>query len=192
VSKPWKPGRETVELRPSRIRRAPASDTIATPARSRERDLWTSLAGVTVVALTCVALILGISIVTGHINMAPAAEATPAMQFAYCRDDNGSDCVVDGDTFYLNGEEIRVAGIDAPEMHPSRCPEERERGITATVRLRNLLNQGEVTVQPSQGLRDDHGRSMRQVMVDGSDVAPVLIAAGVVRDYGGGPRSWCE
>src|SRR5438128_1931962 len=47
--------------------------------------------------------------------------------------------VIDGDTFDLNGTRIRVAGIDAPETHPSRCPEEAALGAAATQKLAELL-----------------------------------------------------
>lgn len=55
---------------------------------------------------------------------APAARAS----FGYCYRGGGTDCVVDGDTFYIGGEKVRIPGIDAPETHPPRCAYEAKLG----------------------------------------------------------------
>src|SRR3954470_14909477 len=47
--------------------------------------------------------------------------------------------VIDGDTFDIGGERVRVAGIDAPETHPSRCANEAALGAAATQKLAALL-----------------------------------------------------
>ncbi|HYD46272.1 MAG TPA: hypothetical protein VEA79_13485, partial [Phenylobacterium sp.] len=46
--------------------------------------------------------------------------------------------VIDGDTFVHDGVRIRIADIDAPEVH-GRCPEERALAARATDRTRQLL-----------------------------------------------------
>lgn len=51
--------------------------------------------------------------------------------------------VTDGDTFRLtSGERIRIANIDAPEIHPrqAKCQLEVERGEAASRRVRGLLD----------------------------------------------------
>ena len=54
------------------------------------------------------------------------AMATPllllAASFALCAEGPRSTCVVDGDTFWLNGEKVRMADINAPETHGAACP----------------------------------------------------------------------
>ena len=111
--------------------------------------------------------------------------------FGYCHTGGGTNCVVDGDTFHINGDKVRIAGIDAPETHPPRCPEEARLGNEATVMLRGLLNSGAVTMTGIDRDQDSYGRLLRNVAVNGQDVGEAMIAAGVARDYGTGRRSWC-
>jgi micrococcal nuclease len=41
-------------------------------------------------------------------------------------------CVVDGDTFWLEGEKIRIADIDTPEISEPKCDAEYQLGMKAT------------------------------------------------------------
>src|SRR3546814_7617606 len=41
--------------------------------------------------------------------------------FTMCARPPHSDCVIDGDMFYLGSQAIRIADIDTPETHPPRC-----------------------------------------------------------------------
>jgi endonuclease YncB( thermonuclease family) len=113
------------------------------------------------------------------------------VSFDYCKWGGGTNCVVDGDTFYLNGEKVRIAGIDAPETHPPRCDYEARLGDQACVGLHALLNSGAVTMTGIGRDRDVYGRLLRNVAVDGEDVGEAMISAGVAREYGSGRRSWC-
>ena len=61
--------------------------------------------------------------------------APVSASFDYCKWGGGTNCVVDGDTFYLNGEKVRIAGIDAPETHDYRCESELALGNQATEKL---------------------------------------------------------
>jgi endonuclease YncB( thermonuclease family) len=99
--------------------------------------------------------------------------------------------VVDGDTFWIDGQKVRIAGIDAPETHPSRCEDEARLGNRATEQLHALLNSGAVTMTGIDRDRDRYGRLLRNVAVNGADVGEAMIAAGVAREYGRGRRSWC-
>lgn len=121
-----------------------------------------------------------------------AAHSTRSRQaFGYCRWGGGANCVVDGDTFWIGGAKVRIAGIDAPETHPSRCVEEARLGKAATERLHDLLNSGAVTMTGMRRDRDVYGRLLRDVAVDGVDVGGAMVSAGVARDYGHGRRGWC-
>ena len=112
---------------------------------------------------------------------------------AYARDDStitGTIYVIDGDTFSLRGRRIRILGMDAPETHPSRCRQEAQLGSAATDKLRALLSSGTITMSGSG--HDQYGRDLRQVFVNGVDVADSMISAGLARSYDGGKKqSWC-
>lgn len=130
------------------------------------------------------------------LNEAPAADGSPvvARTFSACHFGGGRNCVVDGDTFWIDGEKIRIANIDTPETHPPRCAAEAERGAAATRRLHALLSAGAISLHAS-GLRshDRYGRRLATVSVNGADVGQVLIREGLARAYGGGPRAgWCS
>ena len=125
-------------------------------------------------------------------NGARARPSTGSGQaFGYCKWGGETNCVVDGDTFWIGGEKVRIAGIDAPETHPSRCDEEARLGEEATEKLRALLNSGAVTMTHIDRDRDKYGRLLRNVAVNGADVGEAMISAGVAREYAGGRRPWC-
>jgi hypothetical protein len=98
--------------------------------------------------------------------------------------------VIDGDTFALGSRRIRILGMDAPETHPSRCAQEAQLGNAATEKLSALLASGTVTMSGSG--HDQYGRDLKQVFVNGVDVADRMIGAGLARSYEGGKRQgWC-
>ena len=66
--------------------------------------------------------------------------------FRLCHIGGGTNCVVDGDTIWLEGQNIRIADIDAPETHEFDCPEEKALGDRATLRLQELVNSGPITL----------------------------------------------
>ena len=114
-----------------------------------------------------------------------------AIAFTFCHAGGGTNCVVDGDTFYLAGEKIRIADIDAPETHDYRCAEELERGQAATRRLQDLLSSGAVRLASIDRDRDAYGRKLRTVEVNGAGVGEALVGEGLARWYAGGRRGWC-
>ena len=111
--------------------------------------------------------------------------------FSYCKWGGGTNCVVDGDTFWIGGQKVRIADIDAPETHDYRCRSELELGERAARDLQALLNSGAVTMTHIDRDRDVYGRLLRNVRVNGRDVGEALIAEGVARAYAGGRRPWC-
>lgn len=124
---------------------------------------------------------------------APAAPvAAAATSFGFCHSGGGSNCVVDGDTFWMAGDKIRIADIDTPETHPARCPEEARLGAAATQRLQALLNSGTVTLHPIDRDTDRYGRKLRRVEVNGRGVGDTLIAEGLARPYRGRRMGWCD
>jgi endonuclease YncB( thermonuclease family) len=121
----------------------------------------------------------------------PSTSSGRTVRFDFCHVGGGTNCVVDGDTFYIGGAKVRIAGIDTPETHPPRCSREAQLGDQATQKLQALLNSGAVTITGIDRDRDTYGRLLRNVAVDGQDVGEALIAAGVAREYGRGRRGWC-
>lgn len=81
-------------------------------------------------------------------------------------------CVVDGDTFWWNGEKIRIADIDAPELH-GRCQAERTRAIAARDRLVELLGRGPVIITRTG--TDRYRRTLARV----GTIGPQLIREGL-------------
>jgi endonuclease YncB( thermonuclease family) len=118
--------------------------------------------------------------------------ATPVVSFDFCQSREGDNCVIDGDSFILRGETIRLAPIDAPEMGTPRCEAERQLAEQAEQRLHSLLNQGPVVLERS-GFRDQdgYGRSLRDAVVNGRSVSEQLVAEGLAQPWRGRRAEWC-
>jgi endonuclease YncB( thermonuclease family) len=110
-------------------------------------------------------------------------------RFSMCHSGGGTNCVVDGDTFWFQGQKIRIADIDTPETHPARCAEEARLGAAATDRLQGLLNAGAFSLEG--GDTDRYGRALRTVTRDGESLGGVLVDEGLARWYAGGRQPWC-
>lgn len=104
----------------------------------------------------------------------------------------GTYSVYDGDTLTINGERIRIIGLDAPEIGSgARCASEARAADEARNELRRLLRGAEITLRRDG--TDRYGRTLAYVYADGRDVAKELIAQGLARPYDGGQReSWCQ
>ena len=192
MSKHWNPAKPRVALKPSRIRRDPVrlvSDVPATRkkrAYSSEREMWFGMTGVVLFASAIAVVIVGISVAT-FTRDDPGAAAR-AGRFGQCYDSDGPNCVLDGDTIYVRGRRVEIAGIEAPRIQGSGCADERTRGIDAAVRLADQLNGGQVTL--GVPFRDPSGRAVRMVEVNGSNLGEQMIAAGLAR-RAGDPQGWC-
>jgi micrococcal nuclease len=109
--------------------------------------------------------------------------------------------VLDGDTIAVRahiwlGQElathVRLAGIDAPELH-GKCDRERRLAAAARDFLAQRLVERHVMLRDVQ-VDKYGGRVVARVVTDaGEDVAGALIGAGFARPYGGGTRlPWCD
>ncbi|MBC2666772.1 thermonuclease family protein [Novosphingobium flavum] len=123
--------------------------------------------------------------------MALALLSLTAAAFALCPEGPRTTCVVDGDTFWLAGEKIRIADINAPETHGARCPAEQARGDAATRRLIALLNAGPFELAPYARDRDRYGRLLRVVLRGGQSVGAKLVSEGLAEPWRGRRSSWC-
>ncbi len=91
--------------------------------------------------------------------------------------------VTDGDTFRLeSGERIRIANIDAPEIHAreAKCRLEITRGESASRHARALLEGKTVTFER---MGRSYNRTVARVRVDGRDLGQALIAAGAAKPW---------
>lgn len=113
-----------------------------------------------------------------------------AVLLTICAPGPRDNCVVDGDTFWLAGEKIRIADIDTPEISEPKCPAEKALGERAKFRLLELLNAGALEVQRT-GV-DRYQRTLAVVTVDGRSVGAVLVAEGLARQWDGARRTWCQ
>ena len=116
----------------------------------------------------------------------------PARDFPICSSARRVNCVVDGDTFWFEGERVRIADIDAPEISRPECNRERELGRRSTQRLQALLNEGpfELRRQGSRD-RDVYGRLLRTIHRDGRSLGDVLVEEGLARPWRGRSEQWC-
>ena len=128
---------------------------------------------------------------------APAAgelsliDDSPAVHFELCGMTRHS-CVVDGDTFWLDGQKIRIADIDTPEISEPKCAFEYDLGMKATYRLRDLLNAGAFEIQSIADREEDrYGRKLRVIMRDGQSLGDQLVREGLARPWTGRRRPWC-
>ena len=124
-------------------------------------------------------------------NRSIADSESYSAQFSLCHSGGGHNCVVDGDTFWLQGEKIRIADIDTPETHPSRCTQEARLGSAATNRLHDLLNDGGFSLEETERDTDRYGRKLRIVTRNGQSIGGQMVDEGLARWYGSGRRSWC-
>ncbi len=124
--------------------------------------------------------------------MPPEAEpeGVSGIYFVRCGGPPHYNCVIDGDTFYLRDESIRIADIDTPEIGEPQCAAELALGQEATTRLQQLLNAGPFEVVATERTdRDQYDRLLRTVIRDGESIGDILVAEGLARN--GPRRSWC-
>lgn len=116
---------------------------------------------------------------------------TLAAAFALCASGPRTTCVVDGDTFWLNGEKVRIADINAPETHAAGCTEERALGQQAARRLIALLNAGDFTLAIEGRPTDRYGRALRVVRRGGRSLGAALVSEGLAEPWRGRRSDWC-
>ncbi|MGK6321346.1 thermonuclease family protein [Sphingomonas sp. DT-204] len=102
--------------------------------------------------------------------------------------------VTDGDTLRLeSGERIRIAGIDAPEIHEdqARCHAEIARGKAAATRARALLGGRLVAIER---VGRSYNRTVARLTLGSRDVAAELVRAHAAKWWPRGkPKpDWCD
>lgn len=114
-----------------------------------------------------------------------------AAAFSLCTSSPRDTCVVDGDTFWLRGEKIRIADINAPETHDAGCPAERALGDRAARRLAQLLNAGPFALEVDGRATDRYGRQLRVVRRGGQSLGAQLVGEGLAVPWRGRRSDWC-
>lgn len=110
--------------------------------------------------------------------------------FSICGDGRHINCVVDGDTFWFEGEKIRIADIDTPEWSPPRCEAERIKGEEPKARLLALLNAGTFSLPTGSRDEDKYGRKLRTVTRAGRSLGSTLVHEGLARRWDGERHGW--
>ena len=121
----------------------------------------------------------------------PVTALLLAATFSLCSTGPRIDCVVDGDTFWIGGEKVRIADINTPETHHAQCRTEKERGKIATKRLVTLLNLGPFAMQSGKRDRDRYGRLLRTIARGGISLGEQLVEEGLAERWKGSRRNWC-
>jgi len=101
-------------------------------------------------------------------------------------------CIVDGDTIWLNGQNLRMEGYDTPEPYTDICGGRAEVALAhrASARLRELLNANAFTVSTG-GLDNTGRRTLATIRIGGRDVGDILFAEGLARKWPNGHEFWC-
>ena len=134
----------------------------------------------------------GLALIFGGASSATAmSPQSAAAQFQICGPVRIT-CIVDGDTFWLNGVKIRIADIDTPEIGNPGCASEHALGMRATRRLRDLLNAGPFELLAFRGRDEDrYGRKLRIVVRGGNSLGDQLVSEGLARTWSGKREPWC-
>lgn len=116
----------------------------------------------------------------------------PALTWQACAEATSRErCVIDGDSIRLQGETLRLAGLDAPEL-AGACEAERIAGRAARDALLGWLNGGAFSVRAPEDGRDKYGRPLGTLTRGSSNAAALLVERGLAQPYSGGARfDWC-
>ncbi|WP_420143939.1 thermonuclease family protein [Sphingobium sp.] len=169
------------------------------PRPSRRRG---GISGPPIVYIVCITLLLGwygpqwLAKVDPSLRKADTPSAILptdglSADFGFCHRGGGTDCVVDGDTFWFRGEKYRIADIDTPETHGPRCEAEGALGARSTQRLQVLMNAGAFSLEIEGRDTDRYGRNLRVVTRGGQSIGEQLVAEGLARRWDGRRHPWC-
>lgn len=119
-----------------------------------------------------------------------AAQDEWRVNFVMCGRDRHT-CIVDGDTLWLQGVNLRLESYDTPEPYNDICGGRAEVALAhqASARLQQLLNGNPFTVET--GDEDRYGRVLATIRIGGRDVGDILIAEGLARRWPNGREFWC-
>ena len=158
------------------------------PIRPRSRDSRLLVIGMGIAALAGIGfLALPTKEEEPHKVEAISSRAV-SRSMPICNHGRRINCVVDGDTIWLDGEKIRLELLNAPEVQ-GRCDRERELAARATRRLSALLSASAFSV--SRTGKDRYDRTLARVTIGGRDVGATLVGEGLAHPWHGQKRGWC-
>jgi endonuclease YncB( thermonuclease family) len=99
---------------------------------------------------------------------------------------SGRAYVADGDTLHLNGQRVRLLGIDAPELNQICWDQSGASwpcGRRARDRLSSLIAKATIACHPSG--HDKYGRVLASCDANGADIGAVLMREGLAVSYDG-------
>lgn len=107
-------------------------------------------------------------------------------------DVRGAARVIDGDSLYVGGDEVRLKGIDAPEGRQTCLRDGRDWdcGNAARDALRRLISKDVVVCRGVE--RDKHGRVLAYCTAGGRDLNAGMVFQGMAVAYGGYNREEAE
>lgn len=103
------------------------------------------------------------------------------------------NCLVDGDTIWIDGKKLRLTGYDTPEPTTNICGGKAEIALAkkASARVLDLLNTQSWGVKYS-GKFDKYDRELVSIDVAGQDLGAILIAERLARKFPNGDEFWCK
>lgn len=135
-------------------------------------------------------VVTAIALASTVFGLTPANSEEWRAQFNMCGRDRHT-CVVDGDTIWLDGVNLRLESYDTPEPYTDICGGQAEVALAhqASARLLQLLNSNSFTVETSG--KDRYGRVLATIRIGGTDVGAILISEGLARRWPDGHEFWC-
>jgi endonuclease YncB( thermonuclease family) len=116
--------------------------------------------------------------------------------------------VIDGDTITADGKTIRLLGFAPPEMRGAQCRAERDLGVKATKRVRDLIQAGALDYSPVTCSCPANtlgkwvcilARTCGRLKANGRDVGDILVAEGLAVPFlcdgmecPKAPKPWCK
>ena len=143
------------------------------------------------IALTCVAFVGLSACISEDIELEPRQDLE-ICNYSQMPKENRS-CIVDGDTIWLSGVNLRLKDFDTPESHRNLCggQSEFELANRATLRLKELLGSYLWTIE-TFGIDGTGERRLATIRIDGRDVGDILISEGLARRWPDGDEFWCS
>lgn len=153
-------------------------------AREKRGDLWYAH------SMISSRVIAAIVLFAATLSTLPTQAEEWNARFSMCGRDRVT-CVVDGDTIWLQGVNLRLESYDTPEPYNDICGGQAEIALAkrASARLLQLLNGNTFTVQTSG--KDRYNRVLATIRIGGTDVGDILIAEGLARRWPNGDEFWC-
>ncbi len=98
------------------------------------------------------------------------------------------NCVVDGDTFWLDGTKYRIANIDTPELK-GKCEAEQTTAKRARQRLAEMVDGKPIRTRLTG--KDRYGRTLVLISDASGDIGDRLVGEGMAEVWGGDFIDWC-